>query len=838
MLKSRLWFSAASPLSAPKSPPACRRLLTATAALLLAATPALADRAHSFYNAGLKQEQAHNYDTAYADYSVALRLKPNDARYIIAARRARFEASLAHVQRGKQLEARHLNAEALAEFEKARSLDGSNFIAAQELAHLRKLMSPAAQTPAPQASTTQPVGDMQRRLEEAEGPVELGAVSATPITLHLASDARVAYDTIGRLANINVIYDPDYQPKHVTLDLKQVSLLEALRILGLESKSFYTVVTPNTIFVANDTLQKRIDLESQVVKTFYVHNATTPAQLNDIAIAVRTVLNLQHFQPVASQMALVMRDTPDKVAVAQKIIEDLDKAPPEVVVDVQVLQVSRDRLRDLGILPPTNVTVGLNSNLSQNNNNNNNNNSNNSTNGSGNNGGSTGSGSAPIASTFSFQQLSHLDRNDFSVTISPAQLNFLMNDNQSRTIQNPELRATSGQKATLKIGEKIPIATGSFGGAAFGGVTAGANAGFGSLVNTQFQYQDVGVTIELTPFVHGDEVSLKNKVVISAVDNYQTIGGILQPVIGQRSVDHTIQLRAGQSNILGGIFDHNDVHNVSGIPFLSAIPLLKNLFTTTHTERKYDETLIIMTPHIVRKLNITPINREALDTGTQMNIELHEMPPATAAGINIAPQNGVTNGPPPSAVPPAQGNTNMAGPGGAASVPPAQVPAGQPAVSGAPPAPAATAPVNNSAGQPGAAALQIQPATVNAIVGNPVGVSLQLANVNQAYSLSLQLNYDPRMISIENVLNGGMLSRDGQPAVVVHREDSTTGTAQITISRPPNVAGISGSGSVATITLRAKAAGPTELAITRAIARNPSGGIIPLTTGKAIINIR
>ena len=201
-------------------------------------------------------------------------------------------------------------------------------------------------------------------MEEATGPVELAPISNTPITLKLSEDTKTIYETIGKLAGINVLFDPDYTSRRIEVELNSVTLQEALEITALESKTFWRPVTPNTIFVAADTPAKRKELEQSVIRTFYLTNLSQPNELQDLVNILRTLLDTQRLQQFPSQQAIVMRGTPDQIALAEKLIDDLDKSRPEVVVEVVIMQVQRDKLRDLGITPPTSVSVALSDNTS------------------------------------------------------------------------------------------------------------------------------------------------------------------------------------------------------------------------------------------------------------------------------------------------------------------------------------------------------------------------------------------------------------------------------------------------------------------------------------------
>ena len=297
--------------------------------------------------------------------------------------------------------------------------------------------------------------------------------------------------------------------------------------------------------MAPDNPAKRKELEQSVLKTFYLTNLVPPTELQDVVNAIRAVLDVQRVQQLLSQNALVVRGTPDQIALAQKLVEDLDKARPEVIVDIAIMQVSKDRSRTLGLNPPTSATIQLQNNLNTT-----------TTTGTTN----SGTGGTITQSTgsnsISLNTLGNLNATNFQVTIPAANLSAVMSDSDTKLIQNPQIRALDGQKASLKIGDKVPVATGSFQ-PGIGGV------GINPLVNTQFQYLDVGVNIDITPRVHANgEVTLKMTMDVSAVTGQSNIGGISQPIIGQRKIEHEIRLKDGEANLLGGIMEDQQTKSV------------------------------------------------------------------------------------------------------------------------------------------------------------------------------------------------------------------------------------------------------------------------------------
>src|ERR1700684_9847 len=334
-------------------------VLLLVAAITLPASAA--DKAKTLYDQGQDAEARQNYEGAYDFYKQAYDLKPKDLRFRTSLARARFEAAAAVVHRGQKLREEGKLDEALATFQKAVSIDPSLFIAQQELARTQKMIDNLRNPQPPQAG---PPSNLEKKLRDAAGPVEMAPISNTPITVKmLASKSDVVYRTVGQLAGINVLFDPDYTARVINVDLNGVTLEEALEITALESKTFWRPVTPNTIFVAQDNPAKRKELEQSVLKTFYLTNLSLPTELQDVVNAIRAVLDVQRVQQLLSQNALVVRGTPDQSALAEKLVEDLDKARPEVIVDIAVLQISKDRSRTLGLSPPTSATVTLQANI-------------------------------------------------------------------------------------------------------------------------------------------------------------------------------------------------------------------------------------------------------------------------------------------------------------------------------------------------------------------------------------------------------------------------------------------------------------------------------------------
>jgi general secretion pathway protein D len=784
-----------------------------------------AQSANTLYKQGVSAEAREDYDAAYDFYQKAYAKNGKDLRFRTALYRVRVTVSSAHVTKGRKLLASGDEQGALSEFLHAAEIDPGNEAALQEIAHIRARIG---ETPTQPEPASPEIAAKQDELDSMAAPLQLKPVSNEPLILHMTEDAKVVYQAIGRAAGINVLFDPDYISKRIQVDLNNMSLMDALRVVGTMSNTFWRPITNNSIFVAQNSRAKRQELDEQAVQTFYLANAWQQNDINDVQTALRNVLgaNIKVYG-VASQNAIVVRGTPDELLLAQKLVNDLDKARPEVVVDIAVMEVSKNWERTLGIQWPSSIGIALQSPTA-----------------------STTSTSTTDSTTSTttptLYNLAHLNSNDFAVTVGSATVNLLLNDSNTKILQNPRLRATDAQKATMKVGERIPIATGSY-------QTGASTALVSSLVNTQFTYIDVGVEIEITPTVHADrDVTLKTKIGITAQSSSVTISGVTEPIIAQKTTEQTVRLREGEANIMSGILNQEDQVSWSGIPGLSSIPILKYLFGSKDHTITDDEVVFVMVPHVVRAQDLTPTNLRTIDTGAGQSIELRHIS-APGPGANAAPQIHPTS---------SQSSRSTVG-----TVPGQSALAAAPAAlaqmrsaasaSGAPPVPTvpqtnlnATSPPSSDASTPSAT----PPATVPPPSGP--GVSFLLSQPSSAVtsgstfevpivvsggtdiaSIPLQVQYDASKLSLVNVGAGDYLSRDGQAVALVHRDEGP-GNVTIHASRPPGAAGVNGAGVVCVLSFQAKAAGESTIAITRPGAVNSAQQPVPSHGSQISIQVK
>jgi general secretion pathway protein D len=507
---------------------------------------------------------------------------------------------------------------------------------------------------------------------------------------------------------------------------------------------------------------------------------------------LRQLLDLKRIQQLNARNAIVIRATPGQLALAEKFIQDMDKAQPEVIVQVSVVEARVDKMRNLGILPGQTASLTIvppgTTSVSSNN--------------PSNNGSNSGTTTSSTTGVLTLQNLSHLNSRDTSLTLPNFTANALLNDSTTHIIQNPELRSVDGQAAKLNIGDRVPVATGSF--QAGVGVGSTAASGFvNPLVNTQFQYIDVGTNVEITPRVHPNhEVSMKVSVEVSAVTNQANIGGIQQPIISQRKVIHEIRLKEGESSLLGGLVTKSDTKQLSGWPGLAHVPLLRYLFSEDTRNSEDDEILIILTPLIVRMPEWTRSNLKTLYAGSETNVQVRR------ESEMQGPQQERATVPQPTNVP------LLAAPAATAQVP------------------------SNPAQSEQPAQFRFEPRSLSLKAGETATVGVVVDNVNDLFSIPFLMQYNPKVISVEEVRHGGFLQAGDQEIAIVQQVDKEHGQAIISATRQPNTAGASGTGTIVGIVIKALAPGTCTLSIVQVNAKDSQQRPIQLVTGEASVQVK
>jgi general secretion pathway protein D len=768
--------------------------------LVAAAVEAKTRKGDAFVKQGRVAEAKGDWDEALRLYERAVDQDPSDVGYLVVMRKARFEAGQKHVNAGQKLRAAGKLEEALQEFQKALVTDPASAIALQETKRIHDMVLGIKAGAKVEDRGLTP-GELARRNSQLhvdsmlEPPLLKPMTAVIPVLKMNNQPPKVLYDTVAKLAGVNVVFDSQYAPptRNFNVDLSNATADQAFDYLATLTHTFWKPLTSNTIFVAEDNVTKRRDYEDDVVKVFYLTNTTSVQEFQEIATAIRTVAEIRRVFTYNAQRAMIVRDTVDKVALAEKLVHDLDRPKSEVVVDVFVMQANSERTRDLAATIASAGTAGLNVpiNFSPP-------------------GTTTGSTTSTTTgtttptttgNTIGLNQLGKLSTSAFSTTLPGGLLQAMIADTRTKVLNNPQVRASDGQKVTLKIGNRIPYATGSF-------QTNTASA----LVSTQFNYADVGVNVDMTPQIHSaDEVTLHVEVTISSVQQYVLIGGISQPVIGQQSNIADIRLREGEVNILGGLSQTSDAFSSNGIPGLVDIPVLgRILFGNDHTDKSRSELIIALVPHIVRTPDYSAENMRGIYAGTDQVVKINYAPRTAEPASSSAITPGV-------AVVPALSSLNVQAPAAAPVNPDRPVLLrAQPVSSALPPASSAAAPVpsNPAPSDGGPVHISFLPAAVQATAGSKVTVAVQADNAANLSAVSpLRIKYDTALLRLEDMVPGDLFSRGGVDAAAVKDIRNDTGEGTITITRPPNAAGVSGKGAIAVLTFTALGNGSSPITI-------------------------
>ena len=564
------------------------------------------------YRDGEREEARKHWDLAVLYYERALALDPKDSSARISLQRARFQAAQAHYERGRLHRSAGQLDLAVAELEVSIALDSTNDSALQEL---RRAKADIEIRNRENAGGT-PVEQAKARARGARGaPPMLNPSSTKPIDVAFAPDTNIKkiYAALGAAAGINIIYDPQLKDDKFTLDLRGMTFQKALETAMRQAGHFYKVIDEKTILIAQDTQQNRKEYEDQVIRTFFLSNG----DVKDVSAMVRSILDLRRLGTIPALNAIIIRDTADKVAVAERLIEVNDKAKSEVVVDVELLQVNTDKAPGSRHRPVAAIRDGERRS------------------------GRRGRRHGAAATSLPWSAIKGLGINDFMFTIPTIAFNFLKQNTDAELLAKPQLRIAEGEKAQLVIGDRVPIPVTTIN-------TQQAIGSTGIVPITSFQYQDVGIKIDMEPRVHHNkEVSLKLTIEVSQISSYTpaTISQSPQPIIGTRTITSSIRLKDGETNFLAGLIRKDTSKTKSTIPFLGDLPLIGPLFTHNITDDKRTDLYLTLTPHIIRSPQITDEDLIPIWVGTENNVSF--------SGLNTRLESPNATGSPFDALPPA-----------------------------------------------------------------------------------------------------------------------------------------------------------------------------------------
>jgi general secretion pathway protein D len=575
--------------------------------------------------AGRDADIVKDYDRAVVEYSKVLRADPDNREARKALELSKIRSSLDHFSRGRRLEASGRLDEALIELQIAAELNPGSADVNETLNSVRTQLRN-------KIATRDGKTELETLVERARGLMpagqELPADIRMPDSLTFReANSRDVFTALGKIAGVNVIFDPLFRPQAVSIDLRNSSFEEALQAVSTATRNFYRVTAQRTVTVIPDTTAKRQEYEEEVVRPFFLSNA----DLKETMDLLRVVIDARRVAPVTATNTIMIKDTPERVAAAGKIIAAIDKARPEVVIDVELLEVDRTRLREFGLqlASPADTPDGINGVASIN------------------------------RDGLSLRDLGNLTQADILLTNLPnLYYRLLKTDTNTRTLANPQLRTSEGVPAQARFGERVPVPVTTFSPIATGGVN--------QQPITSFNYENIGVNIDITPRTHhDDQVSLALKV---SVSNISGTGFGNLPTFGNREISTVIRLKDGETNLLAGLIRDEERQVLRGVAGLSDLPWVGRLFAQTHREVQETDIVLTLTPRVIRVLDLTEDDLRPFRVGdnTTTPLSLPVPVPLPAPAEREAPAQ-------PPARPPAE--------------PPDQLPGAKPILPPAPPPP-------------------------------------------------------------------------------------------------------------------------------------------------------
>jgi general secretion pathway protein D len=826
------------------------------------------------YRRGQEAARLGDWDAAVTDFTKAVQEDPENAMFKISLERAMQSSARDHISRARELETKDQLDGALIEYRKALEMDATNRLAESRAAELERTIRDRIEKSRPKP----PIDALRQQARAASQQPLLNPANRDPLRITFNnSSLRDVLMTLGEMSGITVQFDRQYfTDTPVTVRLDGVTIEQALQQVLSANGHFYKVLNQSTIVVAQDNAQAHAKYDDLVVRVFYLSHSD-PTEISQV---INTVMRI----PTAAQPALFPNKTANSITirataammdVIDKVIRANDKPRAEVVIDVQILEVNRNRTKEFGI-NLSNYALGLTFSPEV---------------------APPNSGNPPTPPTapppFNLNTISKgVSTADFYLTVPTAAVRFLENDTKTKQIAKPQLRGAEGQEMTLNLGEEIPVISTVFG--------AAVSGGFASIPQSSFNYRPVGVNIAMTPRVtYEGEVILDLTVESSTLGASISVAGQDVPSFGSRKVKTKLRLREGESNLLAGLLRDDQRKSLTGFPGAIHVPVLRSLFGSTSDTINQTDIVMLLTPHIVRTHDLTAEDLAPIYIGTQQNVGLSGPPPLIAPVPNEepapagappsgAPTSTIPGTPPPGpARPPAAAplgvpQANTTPPPGTSPVPTfpppppppvvnpaAPVPAGPP---GATPPPATAAPSttagttvvpspvdpNTPVAPPTGPPRDVTQTAPNASPGSPVAPSTQVIvtapqemrvasgpstvpiSVNNASRLSamtLTVTFNPNVLRVRTVQEGTFMRQGGVTATFTPRIDAVAGRVDIVVTRSGDQAGASGTGLLAALMFDAVGTGNSTITVS-GVASSPEGSPVALQFTPVVVTVR
>jgi len=530
---------------------------------------------------GHQAEQAQDYDRAVVEYTKVVRNDPSNREARASLERAKLRAAQDHVARGRRLFALERYEEAAIEYQLASELNPTDPLVDEALKDVRQKLRTKVAITRGGKTELQTLIDRTRDLPAPGLDLPEDVKLPNSLVFGSGATARAVFLALGRFAGLSVIFDPAFRDQPLTIDLRNQTLADALTAVTASTRTFYRVTAPKTITIVPDTVAKRREYEESVIRTIYLSNADVKETMD----LLRVVVDIRQVSPITGTNSISIKDTPERVAAAVRLVNAIDKARPEVIIDVELLEVDRTKLHEYGLQIASPGSPGI-------------------------------SGSADInREGFTLANLKNLTAADVFLSGIPGiYYRLLKQDTATRALANPQLRTAEGIPATARFGERVPVPTATFAPIAAGGVNAQPIV--------QYTYENIGVNIDITPRTHhDDDVTLALKISLSSVTGTGYAG---LPTFGNREIATTIRLRDGETNMLAGLIRDDERTVLSGVPGLSDLPLIGHLFANNHKEAQETDIILTLTPHIVRVLDLSEADLRPFRLGRDVGPGLAE----------------------------------------------------------------------------------------------------------------------------------------------------------------------------------------------------------------------
>jgi len=552
---------------------------------------------------GRKAEDRQDYDAAVVEYTRALKLDPQNVNARSGLQRAKLRASQDHFTRARRLAGTGRLEESIPEYQLASELNPDNREIQNELASVQNQLR--AKVPIRRDGKTELEALVERMRDQ---PLPGVSVSGDPLPEELnfkAAPSDIIIRALAMMANVNVVFDPAFRPQPLTIQIRNMTFDQAVRAVTDSTQAFYRVTSQRTITVIPDTPAKRREYEEDLVRTFYLSNADVKETMD----LLRIVIDARRIGAIAGTNAITITDTAARVDAAGRLISIIDKARPEVMTDVELLEVNRSKLTEWGIQFASPNSAGIN-------------------------------GVADINKPgLTLQDIQNLTAAQVFMTNVPGlYYRLLKQDRTTRVLANPQLRSQVGIAAQAQFGERVPVPVTTFSPIATGGVN--------QQPITSYNYENIGVNIDITPRTHMDnQVTLALVISVTSISG-EGFGGL--PTFGNRLIKTTIRLKDGETNMLAGLIRDDERKVRDGIPGLSDIPAVGHIFGHSSNERNQTDVILMLTPRIVRVLDLTEDDLRAFQMGRDSGGGGGAIPGLPAGGIDlpIPPEDQQQQNPP------------------------------------------------------------------------------------------------------------------------------------------------------------------------------------------------